>query len=273
MTSQFLLVETSKIVTSTYRVERSIESDGVLTELKNNINNYGIKVPLIVTLTDETKYQLVDGHRRLQCAIALGLEKIPCVIEQSDKSTEIALSVNIHREDLTSVEIGQMLLEIYNSEKQKDSSFKYAKLSNFVNKSKAYISQHIGYVEKLSDEIQQDILDNKRMIDKNILNRIYTLDEDDQIEIYKQVVAENLGRESVQKLIDELGNDDTVDDTETSPSSDTTPTVTDALYISNGFLEFKLKSDALADDEKEKFEIEFQALLKKYKLSEEGLTC
>ena len=271
MTSQFLLVETSKIVTSTNRVERSIESDGVLTELKNNINNYGIKVPLIVILTDETKYQLVDGHRRLQCAIALGLEKIPCVVEQSNQSTEIALSVNIHREDLTSVEIGQMLLKIYNSEKQKDSSFKYAKLSNVVNKSKAYISQHIGYVEKLSDEIQQDILDNKRMIDKNILNRIYTLDEDDQIEIYKQVVAENLGREEVQKLIDGLDadNEDLDDDTEEYYTSDTESITDDVITISNGYLEFKLKPDALADDERKKFEVELRTLLEKYKLSQE----
>lgn len=235
METQILLVETSKIVNSTYRVERSIEDDGVLTELKNNIKNYGIKVPLIVTLTDETKYQVVDGNRRLQCAIALGMEKVPCVVEQSAKLTEIALSVNIHREDLTSVEIGKMLLEIYNNEKQKDSTFKQRKLSDIVNRSKAYISQHIGYVEKLNSEIQKDILDNKRMIDKNILNRIYVLDDEDQKSIYDQMVSKNLGRESVQKLIDELGKDanETSDDADNQTSTDTTPTKTDAIYISN----------------------------------------
>lgn len=268
MNLEILLVETSKIVTSTYRVERSIESDGILTELKNNIENYGIKVPLIVTLTDETKYQLVDGNRRLQCAIELGLEKVPCLIEESSKSTEIALSVNIHREELTSVEIGHMLLEIYNSEKAKDSTFKYAKLTELVNKSKAYVSQHIGYAEKLHPEIQQDILDNKRMIDKNILNRIYVLDNEDQKSIYDQMVAEKLGREAVQKLIDELAKED--DDTsEDEAPDDTPPTVSDAISISNGYVEFKLKSDALADDLKQKFEVELLSLLKKYNLSME----
>lgn len=262
MTSQFLLVETSKIVTSTYRVERSIESDGVLTELKNNIKNYGIKVPLIVTLTDETKYKIVDGNRRLQCAIDLGLEKVPCIIEDSVQSTEVALSVNIHREDLTSIEIGNMLLEIYNSEKQKDSTFKYVKLSEIVNRSKAYISQHIGYVEKLHPEIQQDILDNKRMIDKNILNKIYVLDDEDQKLVYELMIEDNLGRDDVQKLIDEL-------DDEEYYTSDTLPTYSDAISISNVYIEFKLKSDALADDEKMKFETELLKLLKKYKLSEE----
>lgn len=266
MASQILLVETSKIVTSTHRVERSIESDGVLTELKNNINNYGIKVPLIVSLTDQTKYKLVDGHRRLQVAIALGIEKVPCVIEESGKLTEITLSVNIHREDLTSVEIGQMLLDIYKSEKEKNSKFKQNQLTSIVNRSKAYITQHIGYVDKLSDEIQQDILDNKRMIDKNILNRIYQLDEDDQNTIYDQVVTDNLGREAVQKLIDEL---DKEDDCEEETSTSNTPTVADVICISNGYLEFKLKPDVLADDKQKEFEIELQTLLKKYNLSEE----
>lgn len=273
MTSQFLLVETSKIVTSTFRVERSIESDGVLTELKNNIKNYGIKVPLIVSLTDSTSYKLVDGHRRLQVAIELGIEKIPCVIEDSNSITEVALSVNLHREDLTSVEIGHMLLNIYNTQKTKDSNFKYSKLTELVNKSKAYISQHIGYVEKLHPNIQQDILDNKRMIDKNILNRIYVLDEETQLDIYQQMIDDNLGREGVQKLIDELKNTDTPSDTSTDdttlPKDKQSSNKTDAISISNVFLEFKLKSDVLEDDKQKQFEAELLDLLKKFNLSEE----
>lgn len=268
MTSQFLLVETSKIVTSTYRVERSIVDDVVLTELKNNIKNYGIKVPLIVTLTDETKYKLIDGHRRLQVAIDLGLETVPCVIDDGTSSSQIALSVNLHREDLTSVEIGQLLLQIYNEQKAIDSKFKYAKLSELVNKSKAYISQHIGYVEKLLPKIQQDILDNKRFIDKNILNRIYTLDDEDQQLIYDLTVEDNLGREAVQKLIDELGKEDVEDtDEDEAPSVITTSTEpVEVLYISNGYVEFKLKSDVLDANKKQQFESEFLTLLKKYNL-------
>lgn len=51
MTSGILFVETNKILTSTFRVERSIQEDGVLLELKKNIKNYGIKIPLIVDLS------------------------------------------------------------------------------------------------------------------------------------------------------------------------------------------------------------------------------
>ena len=39
MTSGILFVETNKILTSTFRVERSIQEDGVLLELKKNIKN------------------------------------------------------------------------------------------------------------------------------------------------------------------------------------------------------------------------------------------
>ena len=66
MTSGILFVETNKILTSTFRVERSIQEDGVLLELKKNIKKYGIKIPLIFTLTDQNSYKIIDGHRRLQ---------------------------------------------------------------------------------------------------------------------------------------------------------------------------------------------------------------
>lgn len=267
MNSTFLLVETSKILSSTFRVERSIEDDGVLKELKNNIEKYGIKVPLIVKKMDKNNYQLIDGSRRYQVAVELGLKTVPCIIEDEDLSTAIKLSVNIHREDLLPIEIGKLLIEIYNDEKSKDNNFKYAKLSSIVNKSKAYISQHIGYVEKLLPEIQKDMLENKRFIDKNILNRIYVLDNENQKTIYNKVISEKLGRENVQKLIDGLN----IDDIEKEENINTSPLlnniVTDVLHISNIYIEFKLKSDVLNDTNKKQFEEELMTLFNKYNLS------
>lgn len=268
MNSKFLLVETSNIVTAAYRIERNIEDDGVLAELKNNIETYGIKVPLIVSWSHDGSFQLIDGHRRLQVAIALGMEKIPCMIEEGEKSVHLAFSVNIHREDLTSIEIGKMLIEIYNHEKQQDNGFRYASLTKMVNKSKAYVSQHIGYIEKLSPVIQKDILDNKRMIDKNILNRIYVLDDENQKSIYDQMIKENLGREEVQKLIDSLKKgDESIDGDQATSSlqSDVVMPIT-GINISNLFVEFRLKGDPLSEDQKEQFAIELKALLEKYKL-------
>lgn len=323
MTSGILFVETNKILTSTFRVERSIQEDGVLLELKNNIKNYGIKIPLIVTLTEQNSYKLIDGHRRLKVAIALEMETVPCIIENSDNVMEIALSVNIHREDLTSVEIGNLLLDIYNKEKAKNPKFTQAKLANIVNKSKAYISQHIKYVTLLDSSIQKDILDNKRFIDKNILTRISKLDNETQISVYKEVLENKLNKEDVQKLITELTKNDSIAEMnnivnieikedsslietdknsinnksekdnsniktnehivnieikedrstiETDNNSTNNESEKDSIFISNMYIEFKLKSDLLDENVKKEFKNELFHLLTKYDLYK-GLTC
>lgn len=282
MTSGILFVETNKILTSTFRVERSIEEDGVLLELKNNIENYGIKVPLIVTLTEQNSYKLIDGHRRLKVAIALEMETVPCIIENSDTVMEVALSVNIHREDLTSIEVGNSLLDIYNKEKAKNSSFKYSKLTDMINKSKGYISQHIKYVTLLDSSIQKDILDNKRFIDKNILTRICKLDNETQVSVYKEVLENKLNREDVQKLITELTKNDSIQeineniDEEESEKDNSILNIKenivdnesekDSIFISNVYIEFKFKSDLLDENAKNEFKKKLFHLLTKYDL-------
>lgn len=282
MTSEILFVETNKILTSTFRVERNIAEDGVLLELKNNIKNYGIKVPLIVTLTKENSYKLIDGHRRLQVAISLEMETVPCIIENSDNVMEIALSVNIHREDFTSIEVGNLLLDIYTQQKGKNPSFTYSKLAEIVNKSKGYISQHIGYVTLLDMTVQKDILDNKRFIDKNILNRISKLDTETQLIVYKELLENKLNREDVQKLIIELTKNDSItkineniDDEESENDNsilnveeniDDEESEKDNIFISNANVEFKLKSSLLSKNIEEEFKQEFFLLLTKYKL-------
>ena len=264
-----LNIETGKIVTSTLRVERNIDEDGVINELKQNIENYGIKIPLIVKEIDNDTYELVDGHRRLQVAIALDLKTVPCILTDEKTSLEVALSVNIHREDLTAVEIGKLLLSIYQNQKQIDNGFSYRKLTDLIHKSKAYISQHIGYAEKLSTDIQKDIIDNKRFIDKNILNRIINLDGDTQQKVYDEVLEKKLNRESVDKIIDELNKDedDVVTDSD-STEIDTTNSSNDTQNenVAPTIIQMNINISSLNENDRSEFQKDFDELLEFYKL-------
>lgn len=47
-----------------------------LSKLKASIEEYGILQPLLITNNNE----LIDGHRRLECAKLLGITTVPCVI-------------------------------------------------------------------------------------------------------------------------------------------------------------------------------------------------
>ena len=178
--------------------------------------------------------------------------------------------------------VKKFILDIYTQQKGKNPSFTYSKLAEIVNKSKGYISQHIGYVTLLDMTVQKDILDNKRFIDKNILNRISKLGTETQLIVYKELLENKLNREDVQKLIIELTKNDSItkineniDDEESENDNsilnveeniDDEESEKDNIFISNANVEFKLKSSLLSKNIEEEFKQEFFLLLTKYKL-------
>jgi ParB family chromosome partitioning protein len=81
------------------------EQVGDLSGLKTSIKEKGVIEPLVVKEVDGL-YILIAGERRYRACIELGLEKIPCVIRESDDqdTLEIALIENLQRKDLTAFE-------------------------------------------------------------------------------------------------------------------------------------------------------------------------
>ena len=70
----------------------NIENDEAMQGLVDDIKLNGVITPIVVRPTNEDKYEVVDGHRRIFAAILAGLEKVPCIIkEMTDK--EVAETV------------------------------------------------------------------------------------------------------------------------------------------------------------------------------------
>ena len=76
-----------------------------LEELANSIKQYGVILPIIVTLKDDY-YQIIAGERRWRAAKKAGLKEMPCIVRENDerKNKEIALIENIQREDLNPID-------------------------------------------------------------------------------------------------------------------------------------------------------------------------
>jgi len=66
--------------------------------LKDSIKKVGILVPLLIyQKKSDEKYVILDGERRWQCALDLGLDKIPAnIIEEPDQIRNILTMFNIH---------------------------------------------------------------------------------------------------------------------------------------------------------------------------------
>ena len=82
----------------TYRVL----DDEDMAVLVDSIKDYGIILPLIVREIGDEKYEIVSGHRRKFAAEKLGLETVPCKIQDlSDDMADIVMAdTNIARETI-----------------------------------------------------------------------------------------------------------------------------------------------------------------------------
>ena len=106
-TSEIIWVKTETIMPNRAQPRTVFDAEG-LNELAESIKKYGILQPLTVRINPEKsqfsnfQYELIAGERRLRASKLLGLQKVPCVVIESDTKTSAALAIieNLHRKDL-----------------------------------------------------------------------------------------------------------------------------------------------------------------------------
>lgn len=69
--------------------------------LADSISHHGVLNPLLVRRAGD-KYELIAGERRLRASRLAGLDKVPCIIRESDGTDSAILAIieNLQREDL-----------------------------------------------------------------------------------------------------------------------------------------------------------------------------
>src|SRR3990167_506251 len=82
-----------------------------LDELAQSIKSQGVIQPIIVRSTGTGAYEIIAGERRWRAAKKAGLEKIPAIIREYNKSEGMAVALieNIQRENLNSLEEAQAI--------------------------------------------------------------------------------------------------------------------------------------------------------------------
>ena len=106
-TSEIIWVKTETIMPNRAQPRTVFDAEG-LNELAESIKKYGILQPLTVRINPEKsqfsnfQYELIAGERRLRASKLIGLQKVPCVVIESDTKTSAALAIieNLHRKDL-----------------------------------------------------------------------------------------------------------------------------------------------------------------------------
>jgi ParB-like chromosome segregation protein Spo0J len=125
---------------------------------------------------------IISGERRYKASLYAKLKTIKAHIIKADdkKILELSLVENIQRDDLTDFEKAKFINQVW-------ATGHYAKkqdLAKAIGKPQSYISKVFKAV-KLSDEIIQDIEENKKDIGLEVLHELSNVkDKDKQLELY-----------------------------------------------------------------------------------------
>lgn len=88
------------------RQPRQVFDDEALAELAFSISEIGLLQPVVVRPTDDGRFELVAGERRLRACRVAGLSVVPAIVRQTDDDDLLrdALLENLHRADLNPLE-------------------------------------------------------------------------------------------------------------------------------------------------------------------------
>ncbi|MBN1413777.1 MAG: ParB/RepB/Spo0J family partition protein [Bacteroidales bacterium] len=166
-----------------------------LEELAESIRSVGVIQPITVRETENGRYQLITGERRLRAARIAELDTIPSFIRKANDQgmLEMSLVENIQREDLNAIEIAltfQRLVE--------ECELTQESLSQRVGKKRATVANYMRLL-KLPAEIQLGIRD-----DKITMGHARTLigieDAKAQLKLYYRIIDEELSVRTTEEF-------------------------------------------------------------------------
>ena len=180
-----------------------------LQELSDSIKTHGLIQPITVRKTENGRYQLISGERRLRASTLANLTEIPAYIRSvnDQQMIEMALVENIQRENLNSIEIALCYQRLID-----ECQLTQDQLSEKVGKNRSTITNFLRLL-KLSSTVQLAVRDNKiSMGHAKIIAGLTSADK--QEELCKQIIENELSVRSTELLAKKM-NENNVQQTKT----------------------------------------------------------
>ncbi len=167
-----------------------------LEELASSIQQLGIIQPITVRKIPGGKFQIISGERRWRASKMAGLTEVPAYVRLADDQgmLEMALVENIQREDLDAIETAISYKRLID-----ECSLTQEEMSDRIGKKRSTVTNYLRLL-KLPPIIQAGIRD--RMLGMGHARALVNLENDNlQLEIYKQIVAEDLSVRQVEEIV------------------------------------------------------------------------
>ncbi len=187
-------IDIKNIETNPFQPRTNFEEDA-LNELAASIKEHGIIQPITVRKLGYDKFQLISGERRFRASQLAGLTSVPAYIRIANDQAmlEMALVENIQREELDAIEVAISYKRLID-----ECSLTQEQLSQKVSKQRSTITNYLRLL-KLPVEIQLAIRNGD--ITMGHARALINIDnEDKQLDIYNQIVLNNLSVREVEDL-------------------------------------------------------------------------
>lgn len=184
---------------------RSEFEQNALNELADSIKMHGVIQPITVRKMGYDRYQLISGERRTRASLLGGLTEIPAFIRVANDQDmlEMALIENIQRSDLNAIEVAlsyKRLLE--------ECNLKQEELGERVGKDRTTVNNYLRLL-KLPEPIQRGIQLGK--VSMGHARAMINMDDAvAQMELYEQIIREDLSVRDVESLVKAKKNGETV---------------------------------------------------------------
>ena len=190
----------SAIRRNPYQPRATFDEESIA-ELAQSIRQVGLLQPLLVRKVADG-YELVAGERRLRAVASLGMEKVPCIVQQEivdETSAMMALIENLQREDLHYLEEAQCyqsLIETYRLTQEE--------LAQRLGKSQSSIANKLRLL-KLSDEVKTAMTD-ARLSERHARALLRLPDDKARLDAVDKVAEKGLSVKETENMVEKTLN-------------------------------------------------------------------
>jgi len=167
-----------------------------LAELSESIKVHGVIQPITVRKMGFDRYQLISGERRTRASVLAGMTQIPAYVRVANdqEMLEMALIENIQRSDLNAIEVAMSYKRLL-----EECNLKQEELGERVGKDRTTVNNYLRLL-KLPDSIQLGI--KQGLVSMGHARAMINMDDaGGQMELYQQIITNNLSVRDVEGLV------------------------------------------------------------------------
>ena len=174
------------IDTDAFDVRDEIDPDHV-SQIAESLKNDGQWNPVIVRPSEDGLYEMIAGHTRYKAAKEIGWDELEATVKNISKeeAEKLALKTNIKRKGMTKIEEGKIVNKML-----QDQDLSQSELADKLGKSQRWVSERVKVALELAPEVKGLVEEDE--ISYNIARIVTQVDEEDQLELAKLFIDQNI---------------------------------------------------------------------------------